>query len=85
MGQAKGAAQTKARKRKLLLVLLREIRRKAGVRQTDLAAALGKPQSFVSKYESGERRLDILELRDVCRALRLPLAEFVRRLEDELR
>jgi transcriptional regulator with XRE-family HTH domain len=68
-----------------LQALLREVRTEAGIRQTDLAERLGQTQSFVSKYESGERRLDILELRDVCEALGLPLAEFVERLEDRLK
>ena len=58
--------------------LLREVRAKAGLRQADLAERLGQPQSFVSKYESGERRLDILELREVCKALGLPFEEFIR-------
>ncbi len=67
-----------------LQALLREMRSEAGLRQADLARRLGQPQSFVSKYESGERRLDILELRDVCRCLDVPLQEFVRRLEENL-
>ncbi len=37
--------------------------------QSEIAHRLGKPQSFVSKYESGERRLDIVEFMDICRAL----------------
>lgn len=37
--------------------------------QSEVAARLGKPQSFVSKYESGERRLDVIEFLDVCKAL----------------
>ena len=65
--------------------LLREIRAEAGLRQVDLAEALGQSQSFVSKYESGERRLDILELRQVCEALGLTLSQFVGRLEGSLR
>jgi transcriptional regulator with XRE-family HTH domain len=51
----------------------------------ELASRLGVPQSFVSKYESGERRLDVLELRLVCRAVGVSLQEFVRRLEKGIR
>jgi transcriptional regulator with XRE-family HTH domain len=63
--------------------LLREFRLKANLTQAQLALRLEMPQSFVSKYESGERRLDVLELRLVCNALGLSLLEFVRRLEKE--
>ncbi len=69
----------------VLRKLLRDLRLGANLRQTELAKKLGLPQSFVSKYESGERRLDILELRSVCAALGVPLSEFVRRLEGKLR
>jgi transcriptional regulator with XRE-family HTH domain len=64
-----------------LLELLREVRIEAGLRQVDLAKKLRQPQSFVSKYESGERRLDLLELSHVCRAVGTSLGEFVRRFE----
>ena len=64
--------------------LLRRIRVDAGVTQAELATRLGVPQSVVSKIESGERRLDILELRQVCRVLGLSLADFMRRLEKEV-
>lgn len=66
---------------KQLRKLLRQLRLGAGLRQADLAELLGKPQSFVSKYEAGERRLDVLELRQVSKALGVPLTEFVVRLE----
>ena len=61
--------------------LLRQIRTEAGLRQDDLAERLEQSQSFVSKYESGERRLDLLELQHICRAVGLSLAEFVHRFE----
>lgn len=67
-----------------LLKLLRQLRLAAGLRQADLAGRLGKPQSFVSKYETGERRLDILEVRSVCHALGVSLPDFVHRLEESL-
>lgn len=66
---------------KQLRKLLRQLRLGAGLRQADLAELLRKPQSFVSKYESGERRLDLIELRQVCKALGIPLSDFINRLE----
>jgi transcriptional regulator with XRE-family HTH domain len=73
------------RKRRTLWCLLRQVRLEAGLRQVDVAAKLGVPQSFVSNYESGERRLDILELRDVCDALDVTLPDFIKRLEGNLK
>lgn len=46
-----------------------EARRARGLTQTDLAAKLGRPQSFVSKYERADRRLDVIEFLEVARAL----------------
>lgn len=68
-----------------LVALLREAREKAGLRQADLAEKLQRPQSFVSKIESGERRVDLVELREMCRALGVDLVKFVRRFEATLR
>lgn len=68
----------------ILQSLLRQVRQEAGLRQQDLADCIGELQSFVSKYESGERRLDVLELRQICIALGIPLENFVQRLEDLL-
>jgi len=72
-------------RQRILLDLLRKIRKDAGLRQDDVAERLGRPQSFVSKYESGERRLDILELYDVCGALGLTLSKFVEKLQANLK
>ena len=69
------------REKQQLQELLRELRDAADLRQIDLAKRLGRPQSFVSKYESGEKNLDFLEVREVCEALGVPLIEFVRRFE----
>jgi transcriptional regulator with XRE-family HTH domain len=66
-------------KHKVLLDLLRQIREEAGFRQLDVAERLLQPQSFVSKYESGERRLDLLELELVCEACKIDLNRFVAR------
>lgn len=67
-----------------LQFILREIRLDVGLRQADLAELLEQPQSFVSKYESGERILDFLELRQVCIALGLTMIEFVDRFEGDI-
>lgn len=66
-------------KRHCFLELIRELREQAGLRQADVASRLGRPQSFVSKYESGERRLDLLELEQVCIACDAKLVDFVRK------
>jgi transcriptional regulator with XRE-family HTH domain len=69
---------------KQLIVLLRGIRADAGLTQSELASRLARDQTFVSKYESGERRLDILELREVCQAIGTDFVTFVRKLNKDL-
>lgn len=68
----------------LLRGLIRQARLDAGLRQQDLADALNVPQSWISKVESGERSLDILELRRVCRAIGVPFLTFVASLDEAL-
>jgi transcriptional regulator with XRE-family HTH domain len=67
-----------------ILALLREAREAAGLTQVQLAARLGVTQSFVSKVEVGERRLDVVQLRTLCITLGTTLPEFVVRLEGRL-
>lgn len=64
--------------------LLRELRTEKGLTQVQLSETLGMPQSFVSKYETGERRLDVIELRQVCQSLGTPLAACAKKLEARL-
>jgi len=71
--------------RSRLVSLLREMRIEAGLTQVDLAARIEKDQTFVSRYESGQRRLDVLEVREICQALGITLEEFVKRLEKALK
>lgn len=54
-----------------LIETLRAARRRMDLSQTELAVKLGKRQQFVSKYESGERRLDFVEVLDVAKILGL--------------
>ena len=64
--------------------LLRELRTEKGLTQVQLSETLGMPQSFVSKYETGERRLDVIELREVCQSLGTTLPAFAKKLEARL-
>lgn len=68
-----------ARYRKLIEALALA-RRTAGINQTDLAKRLGQRQQFVSKYESGERRLDAIELVDICQKLDVDATELLREI-----
>lgn len=61
-----------------LLLKLRECREKLGLTQADVAQRLGRPQSFVSKCESGERRIDVIELRDLLLVYRTDISTFMK-------
>ena len=52
-----------------LIEILVAARHKSGIRQQALAKKLGRPQSFIAKYESGERRIDVVEFVAIARAL----------------
>ncbi len=67
-----------------LAALLRSVRSESGLTQAEVAERVEQPQSFVSKYESGERRLDLVELRQICKALGISLGDFVRRFEKDV-
>lgn len=64
--------------------LLIQLRKERGLRQIDLAEKLGMSQQFVSRYEEGQKVLDLPELGQICRALSISLAEFVRMYETRL-
>ena len=68
-----------------LVSLLREMRIEAGLTQVDLAARIERDQAYVSRYESGQRRLDVLEVREICQVAGITLEEFVKRLESVLK
>tara|TARA_R110002073_G_scaffold335013_1_gene525940 strand:+ start:420 stop:671 length:252 start_codon:yes stop_codon:yes gene_type:complete len=69
---------------KVLRGLLRELRDRQGIMQSDLAERLEVPQSYVSKSENGERRLDVLEVRTWCIALGVPFVDFSKELNKRL-
>jgi transcriptional regulator with XRE-family HTH domain len=66
-------------KKQRLAALLRQVRVEANLTQEQMAKRIGQTQSYVSKYETGEQRLDLIELDAVCEAVGIPLTEFVRR------
>ncbi len=74
-----GRRRTTAQQR--LQELLRELRKDASLTQVELATRLSKPQSYVSKYESGERQLSLPEIEEICDALDVSLLTFVRRYQ----
>lgn len=76
---AKGRERPADRLRRRLL----EARRARGLRQADLADRLGRPQSFVSNYERGERRLEVSEFIVIARVLGVDAAAVVAELADE--
>jgi len=62
---------------KRLIDALADARRETGLTQLELAQRLGRRQQFVSKYESGERRLDVIEFADIARLLGLDPAGLI--------
>ena len=71
-------------KYKTALLLIKEARVKAGITQIELANSLNETQTFVSKCERGERRLDIIEMREFCMAIGLDFIDFVKELEGRI-
>jgi len=67
-----------------LLELLREQRVESRVTQVEVAAALGEAQSFVSKCERGERRIDLIDLLRILRAIKVSPDVFLAELERRL-
>ena len=64
--------------------MLIQARQDAGFTQVEVAAKLDRPQSFVSKYETGERRLDVVEFLEIAKILKIEPASFLRRLQRRL-
>jgi len=58
-----------------------EARQSAGLTQAEVSSRLNKPQSFVSKYESGERKLNLIELMDLCKVLSVDIGVIIERIK----
>jgi transcriptional regulator with XRE-family HTH domain len=67
-----------SREQERLVAMLRELRERSGLTQVEVAKRLRRPQSFVSRYESGQRRLDLIELEELCGLFDVGIVEFVR-------
>ena len=65
-----------------MLSCLVKARQTAGLNQVELAERLGRPQSFVSKIEKGERRIDVVELIAICNQLRVDPADVIAVMND---
>jgi len=70
---------------RIFLRELRGARRRSGLTQVDLAVKIGETQSFVSKCERGERRIDVVELRSFCEVFGLSFPQFAQRLDRVLK
>lgn len=68
----------------MLLKHLKEMRAKAKLSGPEIQRRLNRPNSYVSKVESGEKRLDVLELREYCNACGVSLSDFVSELDHKL-
>lgn len=72
------------REHEIFLQLLKRMRVESGMTQAQCSAALGRPQSFMSDVERGVRRLDIVQLRDLCLVLKTDLSIFSQTYEQAL-
>ena len=66
---------------KKLQELLIKARKDACLTQQELADKLEKPQSFVAKYEGGERRLDVIEFKEICKKLGINASKLLDNME----
>lgn len=70
----------RTRRHQRLVELLIAARKRAGLRQAELARRVGKTQTFVARIEAGERRIDAIELLALCKIIGLDPLKVVRKL-----
>ena len=69
---------------RILVDCLRECRLQSKMTQQELASALGCSQAYISKYEQGQKRLDVIEVRKICSCVGISLPEFISFFEDRI-
>ena len=69
-----------SKRHEVLIECLVEARKTAGLTQQVLADKLGKPQSFVAKYENGERRLDVVEFMEIAEILNVDTVPIIQKV-----
>lgn len=67
-----------------IIARLRAKREEKGLSQYQLSQILNVPQPYVSRIETCERRIDILELMNICEALDISLIDFVREIDEDI-
>ncbi|WP_092355373.1 helix-turn-helix domain-containing protein [Pseudomonas sp. NFACC25] len=68
----------------VLLTLIKKHRKNSGLTQVACSRALGRPQSFMSDVETGSRRLDVVQLLDLCKVLGIDLTDLIKEFEKSL-
>jgi transcriptional regulator with XRE-family HTH domain len=66
-----------------LISLLIELRKHNDITQIELAKKINKPQSFVSKYETGERRIDVIEFLEISKAIKANPIKIIKRINSK--
>jgi transcriptional regulator with XRE-family HTH domain len=79
-----GKGKQHAAEYRVLVKMLRDLRVAAEITQSDLAARFGRPQSYISKIERGERIIDPVELRWICRELDVDAKEVMQTWEKRI-
>jgi transcriptional regulator with XRE-family HTH domain len=68
------------KRHKRLVEILVAARKQKGVRQAELARATGKTQTFVTRFEAGQRRIDVIELLALCEIIGIDAVKLIREL-----
>jgi transcriptional regulator with XRE-family HTH domain len=73
-----------SRSHHILIAKIRALRESFGLTQKELADKIGVDQTFISKIETGDRRVDLIELREICLSLGTSLEDFIKSLEADI-